>query len=160
MKFFRLLSSVDAHPLRHLSRLKINCVNNRSFHRTINLLSFVFGQLNHLSLKLLSMPLLSDPMIVSGDTIQTLCIDRLKPLSIYTLDLSFIVMGDFAEKILFKSFLNAPFTNRERPRVIIRGDHFRSNRHYNYHSFIVYTLPYSDTTLEPLCFPEPLETYV
>ncbi|CAF1019677.1 unnamed protein product [Rotaria sordida] len=49
---FKLPAAVSTYLLHRLSRLCLNCLNNRSFHRTVALLSSVFGQLTHLSIKL------------------------------------------------------------------------------------------------------------
>lgn len=160
MKYFRLPSPVDASLLRYLNRLKIDCANNLSFHRMINLLSAVLGQLNYFSLKLVSSTSLSNPLIISGDTIQKLCIDRLNPLSIYTLYLSFSVETDLTEKILFTSFVKSSFTSRKRPKVLIHEEHRDLNNYNSNHIFIVYTLPYVDKELTTWFIPEDLEMCV
>src|SRR5437762_2522121 len=110
MKPFRLPVAVDARLIYHLSRLSINCLDNISFHRAVALLSSVFSQLSRLSLKLNAYTLVTGPLIISGDTIQQLCIDRLKPLTIYVLDLSLYVEDDLEEKVILNSFLKVPFT--------------------------------------------------
>ncbi|CAF3183626.1 unnamed protein product, partial [Rotaria sp. Silwood2] len=112
--------------LAKLSHLYIDCKNSISFHRTIALLSFVFGQLNHLSVKLVAIMKISSPLVISGDLIQQSCIDRLKPLATYNLNLELDVSNDLEEKIIFNSFFNVPFTNRQRPRVFIqeRGNYY------------------------------------
>ncbi|CAM4968317.1 unnamed protein product [Rotaria socialis] len=74
-----LPAPIDSHHLLYLSRLRIACNNNISFHRIVALLSTVFGQLNHLTLQFEVDTLPSGPLVISGDTIQRLCIDRLKP---------------------------------------------------------------------------------
>ncbi|CAF3359636.1 unnamed protein product, partial [Rotaria sp. Silwood2] len=103
-----------------------NSFNVNAFHRTIALLSFVFGQLNHLSVKLVAIMKISSPLVISGDLIQQSCIDRLKPLATYNLNLELDVSNDLEEKIIFNSFFNVPFTNRQRPRVFIqeRGNYY------------------------------------
>ncbi|CAF2571445.1 unnamed protein product [Rotaria sp. Silwood2] len=151
-----LPSSIDANLLRHLSRLNLNCANNISFHQSVALLSSIFGQLIHLSLKLKTSMSLSDPLIISGDTIQQLCIDRFKPLSSYTLDLYFFANEDLKEKILLKSFVQAPFTSRKRPKVIICKNP-DEDIYYNTYKFNVYTLPYNGTKLTTLFTPEDLQ---
>ncbi|CAF2135136.1 unnamed protein product [Rotaria magnacalcarata] len=83
----RLPATIDAHLLQYLSRLRINCLNNISFHRTIALLSSIFSQLCQLSLKLEANTLTFGSSIISGDTTQQLCIDRLKPMATYSLNL-------------------------------------------------------------------------
>ncbi|CAF1637331.1 unnamed protein product [Rotaria magnacalcarata] len=72
-------ATIDVHLLRHLSRLRIYCLKSISFHRTIAFLSSGFGQLRHLSLKLQACTFISGPLIISGDIIQQLCIDRFQP---------------------------------------------------------------------------------
>jgi len=59
--------AVDIHLL-YLSRLRIDCANNTSFHRAIALFSSVFGQLSHFSLKLKAYTSIFDPWIISCDT--------------------------------------------------------------------------------------------
>ncbi|CAF4965341.1 unnamed protein product [Rotaria sp. Silwood1] len=115
-----LPTTVDAHLLLHLSRLHINCKNSISFHRTIALLLFVFGQLNHLSLKLQARVVISSPLVISGDIIQQLCINRLKPRATYNINLKLDVQDDIKEKIIFNSFLKVPFANRQEQRVFIQ----------------------------------------
>ena len=118
--FFRLpVTTIDAHLLRYLSRLRINCMNSLSFHRIIRLLSSVFGQLCQFSLKLQAFTSISDPLIIIGDIIQQLCIDCLQPMATYTLNLLLYATDPFEEKIVFKSFLKVAFTQRQRPRVFI-----------------------------------------
>ncbi|CAF1267735.1 unnamed protein product [Rotaria sordida] len=151
-----LPSSIDANLLRRLSRLNLNCANNISFHQSIALLSSIFGQLTHLSLKLKTSMSLSDPFIISGDAIQQLCIDRLKPMSSYTLDLYFFANEELKEKILLKSFVQAPFTRRKRPKVIIFKNP-EEDIYYNTYKFNVYTLPYNGTELTTLFTPEDLQ---
>jgi hypothetical protein len=154
-----LPAAVDTHLLHRLSRLTLNCVYNRSFHRAIALFSSIFGQLTYLSLKLdLGSSEMSDRFIVSGDTIQELCIDRLKPCAIYTLNLLLIIGNDLEEKRILNSFFKAAFTHRQRPTVIIqKNSRFTQNSSY---SFLVYTLPYNGTILETSHFSEYLQMYV
>ncbi|CAF4189589.1 unnamed protein product [Rotaria sp. Silwood2] len=148
--------TIDAHRLQHLSRLLLRCVNRISFHRTIALLSSVFGQLCHFSLKLEAFTLISGPLIISGDIIQQLCIDRLKPMATYNLNLLLYVKEDLEEKLIFNSFLKVPFIHKQRPRVFI---HERDNFVLGdiYHRFMVYTLPYNDTILSSYMFSRDLE---
>jgi hypothetical protein len=162
IKPFRLPAAVDSRLLHRLSRLNLNCVYNRSFHRAIALLSSVFGQLSHLSLKLklCSSSSVSDPFIISGDTIQKLCIDRLKPCATYTLNLLLSITNDFKEKIILNSFFKAPFTHRQRPTVIIQENSRLSSNACDSYSFFVYTLPYNGTILETSVFSEYLQMYV
>ncbi|CAF1314619.1 unnamed protein product [Rotaria sordida] len=149
-------TTIDAHLLRYLSRLFIHCVNRISFHRTIGLLSSVFGQLCHLSLKLEAFTLISGPLIISGDIIQQVCIDRLKPMATYNLNLLLYVQNDLKEKIIFNSFFKVPFTHQQRPRVVIQEcDKFDLSDMY--HRFMVYTLPYNDTILSSFMFSRDLE---
>ncbi|CAF3852483.1 unnamed protein product [Rotaria sp. Silwood1] len=114
--------AIDGFLLPRLSRLSMSCMDKRSFHRAVALLSSVFIQLTHLSLKLFACTSISGPLFILGDTIQKLCIDRLKTSATYTLNLSIYVKNDL-EKIIFNSFLKAPFTRRERLKVLIqKGD--------------------------------------
>jgi hypothetical protein len=154
-----LPGAVDANLLQYLSRLHIHCTYSNTFHQAIALFSSVFGQLSHLSLKLQASTLTSGPLIISGDIIQQLCIDRLKPCATYILNLLLHVENDLEEKIIFKSFLTAPFVHRERPRVYIQE---RSNWDigHNYHCFMVYTSPCNDTILPSDLFSIDLERYV
>ncbi|CAF1557658.1 unnamed protein product [Rotaria sordida] len=80
-----LPTSIDTHHLRYLSRLRINCMNSISFHRIIALLSSVFGQLCHLSLKLEAFTSISDPLIISGDNYSTIvsCQMPINPLNLF-----------------------------------------------------------------------------
>ncbi|CAF3219201.1 unnamed protein product [Rotaria socialis] len=139
-------ATIGVHLLRHLSRLRIYCLNSISFHRTIALLSSVFGQLHHLSLKLLACTFISGPLIISGDIIQQLCIDRFQPTATYSLDLVLHAKNDLEEKIIFNSFFKVPFTHRQRPRVFIQ-ECSNMGIGYMYHCFMVYTLPYKDEIL-------------
>ncbi|CAF3843521.1 unnamed protein product [Rotaria sp. Silwood1] len=151
-----LPATIDAHLLQYLSRLRIHCLNNISFHRTIALLSSIFCQLCHLSLKLEANTLISGSSIISGDIIQQLCIDRLKPMATYSLNLLLYVEHDLEEKIIFNSFFQVSFTQRQKPRVFIQecNDSGISSR---YHFFMVYTLPYNDTILLSNMFSTDLE---
>jgi len=135
-------------------------VSNRSFHRAVALLSSVFGQLTHLSLKLVMWSSVSDPFIVSGDTIQQLCIDCLKSCATYTLNLLLIIDNDSEEKIILNSFFKAPFTHRQRPIVIIQENYRLSDSYDGSYSFFVYTSPYNGTILETSLFSEYLQMYV
>jgi len=101
---------------------------------------------------------MSDHLFISGDTIQQLCIDRLKTSAIYTLNLSFQVENDM-EKIILNSFLKAPFTRRERPKVLIYECDSWATRNKCY-DFVVYTLPYKNTSLPMHLFSRDLEKYV
>ncbi|CAF4102584.1 unnamed protein product [Rotaria sp. Silwood2] len=152
-----LPTPVDAHLLRQLSRLTLNCIDEISFHRTIELFSSVFGQLIHLSLKLIAYSSVFDPLIISGDTIQKLCIDRLNSLATFALNLTFSISNDMNNKVIYNSFVNAPFTNLQRPKVFIRNDFFISNG-YDKYCFVVYTLPYTDTKFGKSIIYEYLQT--
>ncbi|CAF3791537.1 unnamed protein product [Rotaria magnacalcarata] len=129
---------------------------NLVFHRTIALLSSVFGQLSHLSLKLVAFIEISDPIVISGHIIQQLCIDHLKPLAIYNLYLELDVNNDLQETTIYNSFFMVPFSNRQLPRVLIqkRGNYYIS---HNYHYFIVFTSPCNDTKLPAYLFSRDLE---
>ncbi len=131
----------------------------RVYHLFIALLSSVFGQLSHLSLKLDACTLNSGPLSISGDVIQQSCIDRLKPSATYSLNLYLNVEYDLEEKIIFNSFLKYPFTNRQQPRVFIQEcDNFDIGS--DYHCFMVYNLPYNDTKLSTYLFSTDLENYI
>ncbi|CAF2993278.1 unnamed protein product [Rotaria sp. Silwood2] len=151
-----LPTAVDARLLLYLSRLHINCKDGISFHRAIALLSSVFGQLRHLSLKLETDVVISSPMTISGDIIQELCIDRLNPGAIYNLNLDLHVQYDAKEKIIFSSFLTAPFTNRQRPKVFIQELVSDEVDHYC-HYFTVFTLPCYERKLPTYMFSRALE---
>ena len=101
MNDYRLPSPVDISHVRHLSRLHINCMDNISFHRSVALLSSIFGEIDHLSLKLNAFTLVSGPLIISGDVIEKCCIDRLKASATYSLHLFLHVLNDLEGK---KSF--------------------------------------------------------
>ncbi|CAF4112599.1 unnamed protein product [Rotaria magnacalcarata] len=132
----RLPATIDAHLLQYLSRLRINCLNNISFHRTIALLSSIFSQLCQLSLKLEANTLTFGSSIISGDTTQQLCIDRLKPMATYSLNL----------------FCNDSAT---KTRVFIQE--CNGSVSPSYHCFMVYTLSYNDTILLSNIFSADLE---
>jgi len=135
-------------------------MNNKSFHRSVSILSSVFGQLNHFSLKLEGYTSVSGPSVILGDTIQQLCLDRLNPLSTYTLNLWLIAREDASEKIVFNSFVKAPFTRRKQPTVIICEDLVTSINHLNNDSFFVYTIPYNESMLQAYHFSEYSKMYV
>ncbi|CAM2700788.1 unnamed protein product [Rotaria socialis] len=151
-----LRTTIDAHLLRYLSRLRINCMNNISFHRIIALLSSVFGQLCRLSLKSEAFTSISDPLMISGDIIQQLCIDRLRPTATCILNLLLYITGDFEEKIIFNSFFKVPFIHRQRPRVFIQ-EFDDQDAGSTYHCFRVYTLPYNNAILSSYIFSTNLE---
>jgi len=143
MNIFRLPAAVDAHLLSYLSRLHINCEDGIGFQQAIALLSSVFGQLHHLSLKLDTGVVISTPLTISGDIIQQLCIDRLNPEATYYLYIELYVKDDINEKIIFNSFLRAPFTNRQQPKVFIQ-ELIIDDVHCNDHHFTLFTLPCSE----------------
>ncbi|CAF2071159.1 unnamed protein product [Rotaria magnacalcarata] len=151
-----LPATIDAHLLQYLSRLRIHCLNNISFHRATALLSSILSQLCHLSLKLEADTLISDPAIISGDIIQQLYIDRLKPMATYSLNLLLYVEHDLEEKIIFNSFLQVAFTHRQKPRVFVQECN-GSDMCSRYHCFMVYTLPYNGTILLSHMFSTDLE---
>ncbi|CAF4005015.1 unnamed protein product [Rotaria sp. Silwood1] len=153
-----LPAAVDAHLLSYLSRLHINSKDSISFHRAIALLSSVFGQLRHLSLKLESDVVISSPLTISGDIIQELCIDRLNQGAIYNLYLDLHVKHDAKEKIIFNSFLTAPFTNRPRPKVFIQ-ELISDDVDHDCHYFTVLTLPCYERKLRTYMFSRALEKY-
>ncbi|UJR32547.1 hypothetical protein I4U23_020009 [Adineta vaga] len=140
--------TINAHHLRYLSLLSMYCLDSISFHRMVTLLSSVFGQLDHLALKLEVCMLISDPLIISGDMIQQLCIDHLKPMATYSLSLLLNVENDLQDKFVFNSFLKVPFIDRQRPRFFVQ-------KYKNYgishtcHSFMIYTFPYKDKVVTP-----------
>ncbi|CAF2155333.1 unnamed protein product [Rotaria magnacalcarata] len=151
-----LPATIDAHLLQYLSRLRIHCLNNISFHRATALLSSILSQLCHLSLKLEADTLISGPAIISGDIIQQLYIDRLKPMATYSLNLLLYVEHDLEEKIIFNSFLQAAFTHRQKPRTFVQECN-GSDMSSRYHCFMVYTLPYNGTILLSHMFSTDLE---
>ena len=152
-------TTIDAHLLQHLSRLHISCLNSISFHRIIALLSSLFNQLCHLSLKLEANTYVCGSMIISGDIIQQLCIDRLKPMTTYSLNLLLYVTNDSEEKIIFNSFCQVEFIQREKPRVVIR-ECYDPNLSLDNLCFIVFTLPYNDTTLLSHMFSNDFKKYI
>ncbi|CAF4319596.1 unnamed protein product [Rotaria sp. Silwood2] len=121
-----LAVAVDARFLCRLSRLSLTCMNTISFYRTMALLVSVLGQLRHLSLKLDIDAKLPDSLVISGDTIQRLCIDRLNPLATFTLNIMAIINNDMKDKMILNSYFKAPFANRQRPKVVIH-DNFSLN---------------------------------
>ncbi|CAF3110115.1 unnamed protein product [Rotaria sp. Silwood2] len=141
-----LPTTIDVHHLEYLSSLHINCLNNISFHRIVSLLSSIFNQLSHLSLKFEANTLVCGSMIISGDIIQKLIIDRLQRMAIYNLNLLLYVRNDLEEKIIFNSFRRMEFIPREKPKVVIR-ECYDPNHGTDDHCFIVFTLPYNGTTL-------------
>ncbi|CAF1234545.1 unnamed protein product [Rotaria sordida] len=151
-----LPATIDPHLLQYLLRLRIHCLNNISFHRTMALLSSVFSQVCHLSLKLEACTFISGSFIISGDIIQELCIDRLKPMATYSLNLLLYVEYDLKEKIIFNSFLKVPFTRRQRPRIFIQECN-DCGIHHTCHCFMVYTIPFNDTILSSYMFSRDLE---
>ncbi|CAF4932984.1 unnamed protein product, partial [Rotaria sp. Silwood1] len=54
-----------------------------------------------------------DPLVISGDTIQKLAIDRIKSLITHILHLLFYVQYGLDEKGILDSFLLSPFTYRQ-----------------------------------------------
>ncbi|CAF2581876.1 unnamed protein product [Rotaria sp. Silwood2] len=153
-----LPAAVDAHLLLYLSCLHINSKDSISFHRAIALLSSVFGQLRHLSLKLESDVVISSPLTISGNIIQELCINRLNQGAIYNLYLDLHVKNDAKEKIIFNSFLTAPFTNRPRPKVFIQ-ELISNDVEHDCHYFTVFTLPCYERKLRTYMFSRTLEKY-
>ncbi len=95
-------------------------------------------------------------MIISAEIIQELCINRLKPLATYNLNLEIYVENDLKEKTIFNSFVNVPFVNRQHPRVFIQE---RGNYHMgpDCHCFTVFTLPCNDRILPSDLFSGALE---
>ncbi|CAF2091641.1 unnamed protein product [Rotaria magnacalcarata] len=88
--------------------------------RIMTLLSSVFDQLCHFSLKLKSFTSISGPLIISGDIIQQLRIDRLQLMATYILNLLLYATDTFEEKIIFNSICKVLFIQRQRPRVFIQ----------------------------------------
>jgi hypothetical protein len=156
---FRLRTSIDVHRLQHLSRLRINCLNNISFHRIVSLLSILFNQLSYLSLRLEADTLVTGSMTISGDMIQRLITNRLQPVATYRLHLLLYVTNDLEEKIILNSFHRMEFVQREKPKVVIR-ECYDSNQGSDVHCFIVFTLPYNDTTLLSHMFSHDFEKYI
>jgi hypothetical protein len=124
----------------------------------IALLSSVFSQICHLSLKLEAYTLISGSLIISGDIIQQLCIDRLRPMATYSLSLLLYVEHDLEEKRIFNSFFKVPFTHRQRPKIFIQ-EYIDSGISRTYHCFMAYTFPYKDTILSSYIFSRNLEKY-
>ncbi|CAF3406085.1 unnamed protein product [Rotaria socialis] len=153
---FSMPVTVDPRLLCNLVRLKVNCLTSMSFHRTIVLLSSVFGQLIHFSLKLKLYTSACERFAISGDIIQQKCIDRLKPVASYALDLSFCVENDFEEKRIFNSFVKAAFFSRRRPKIIIQ-ERNNWNIGLDYHCFALFTTPYHGTKLQTEFFSEDLQ---
>ncbi|UJR32550.1 hypothetical protein I4U23_020012 [Adineta vaga] len=151
-----LSTTIDVHRLPYLSRLSINCRNSMSFYRMITLLSSVFGQLCRLSLELVAFTSLTDLLIISGDIIQQICIDRLQSTATYTLNLLLYAADDFEENIIYNSFFKVQFIHRKRPRVFIQKFDVRDVGP-RYYCFSVYTLPYKSTTLSSYIFSADLE---
>ncbi|CAF3409598.1 unnamed protein product [Rotaria socialis] len=83
-------------------------------------LSSVFSQLCHFSLKLKAFTSISDPLVISGDIIQQLCIDRLQPMVTYIFNLLLYATDTFEEKRIFNSLFKVPFIQRQQPRVFIQ----------------------------------------
>ncbi|CAF3162989.1 unnamed protein product [Rotaria sp. Silwood2] len=117
-----LTVTVDARLLCRLSRISLTCMNAISFYRTIAFLVPVFGQLKHLSLKLDIYAQVPDSVVISGDTIQRLCIDRLNPLATFTLNISAIIKNDIKDKVILNSYLKAPFVNQQQPKVVVHDN--------------------------------------
>jgi hypothetical protein len=134
-------------------------LNSISFHRIISLLSSLLNQLCHLSLKLEADTLVCGSTIISGDIIQQLCIYRLQPMATYSLNLLLYAINDSEEKIIFNSFCQVEFIQREKPRVVIR-ECFDPNLGSEQHCFIVFTLPYNDTTLLSHMFSNDFKKYI
>jgi hypothetical protein len=130
-----------------------------SFHRIISLLSSLLNQLCHLSLKLEADTYVCGSMIISGDIIQQLCIDRLKPMATYSLNLLLYVKNDSKEKIIFNSFCQVEFIQREKPRVVLQ-ECYESDISRDTHCFVVFTLPYNDTTLFSYMFSNDFKKYI
>ena len=126
----------------------MSCMNSISFHRTIALLSSVFGQLCRFSLELEAFSSITDPLIISGDIIQQLCIDRLQSTATYSLNLLLYTADDF-EKINFNSFFKVPFIHRQQPKVFIL-EIDSQDVGARYHCFRVCTVPYYNG-MNPLC---------
>jgi len=125
----------------------------------VALLSSVFGQLNHLSLKLEARMLISGSLIISGDIIRQLCIDRLKPMANYSLSLLLNVENDLQDKLIFNSFLKVPFIHRQRPRVFVQ-EYKNHGISHTCHCFMIYTFPYNDTVVTPYIFSTNLQKYI
>ncbi|CAF0779352.1 unnamed protein product [Adineta steineri] len=154
-------SPIDARQLRYLFRLSVNCEDKISFHKAVALLSSVFGQLTYLSLKLLATTSISDRLIITGDTIQNLCISRLKSSTFYRFNLLVHVKNDLEEKKILNSFLNAPFVNQSEQRskkIIQEIDDWSVCE--NSYCFTLSTLPYNEIKIPSYLFPtKPNKTY-
>lgn len=137
----------------------MNCKNSLSFHRTTALLSSVFGQLCRFSLELEACTSAADPLVLSGDIIQQLCIDRLQPTVTYNLNLLLFAVEDTEEKRVFNSFFQVQFIHRQRPRVFIL-ELDQKDLGAGFHCFRVFTVPYYNTTLSSYIFCADLEKYV
>ena len=111
----------------------------------MTLLSSVLNQLTHLSLKLIEDTSIYDPLIISNDIIHQLCFSRLNASATYDLNLLFHIEYDVEQKRIFNSFINHPFVYQQQSKIFIQ-----ETNHYDTgdkcHSFIVYTIPYNDTT--------------
>ncbi len=123
------------------------------------LLSSIFNQLCHLSLKLAADTLISGSSIISADIIQRLCIDRLKLMTIYSLNLLLYVEHHLEEKIIFNSFFQVAFIQRQKPRVFIQECN-DSDMNPKDHCFMIYTLPHNHTILLSHMFSTDLENYI
>ena len=140
----RLPSPVDICHVRSLSRLHLNCIDNSSFHESVALFSSIFGQVDHLSLKLNAYTFVSGPSILSGDVIEKCSIDRLKRCATYSLHLLFHVFNDFHEKKVFNEFFKVRFVNRNEGKVYIQEyNDCCSDRH----CFLVHTSSYKEKIL-------------
>jgi hypothetical protein len=134
-------------------------MNSISFHRIIALLSSVFGQLSLLSLKLVAYTSISDPLVISADIIQKLCIDRLQPMATYILNLLLYSIDDSGEKRIFNSFFKVPFIHRQQSKVFIQ-ELDDPDIGSTYHCFKVYTVPYNKTILSSYIFSRDLKRYL
>ncbi|CAF1385267.1 unnamed protein product [Adineta ricciae] len=150
--------AIDSHHLRYLSRLNMHCLDRISFYRMTALFSLVFDRLNHLSLKLDAYMSISDSLIISGDIIQQLCIDRLKSMATYRLSLLLSVENDMQDKFIFNSFLKSPFIHQEKSRVLIQ-EYTNHDISRSYHCFMIYTFPYNDTVIKPCVFSTNLQRF-
>jgi hypothetical protein len=145
--------------VKHLSSLHINCLNNISFHRIVSLLSSLLNQLNHFSLKLEADTLVYGSMIISGNIIQKLVIDQLRPMTTYSLHLLLYAENDLEEKVIFNSFHRVEFVQREKAKVMIQ-ECYDSSQGTAEHCFIVFTLPYNHTTLLSHMFSNDFKKYI
>lgn len=96
---------------------------------------------------------------ISGDTIQQLCNNQLKPYAYYALNLCYHVKNYVEEKKIYKTFEKALFVHRENPRVYFRE---RDTFYYGVgsHCFMIYTLPYNERKLPSDLFTADLEKYL